>query len=70
MVSTKPVRGDPDDSPDAVLVRALRLEIAGYWAWKRARHGVWCGTPYSVFAYTWTYIGVWTKARLPWPGKC
>jgi hypothetical protein len=48
MVSTKPVRGDPDDSPDAVLERALRLEIAGYWPWNSA---VWSLVLHALFGF-------------------
>jgi hypothetical protein len=40
MVSTKSVRRDPDDRADAVLERAFRLEIAGYWPWKSLVWGV------------------------------
>ena len=36
MVPSQPVRGDPHDGPEAILERALRLELAGYWPWKSA----------------------------------
>ena len=55
MVSTKPVCGEPDDRPDAVLERALRLEISGHWpwtgsVWSLAMHAVF-GVCLSVAAY-------------------
>jgi hypothetical protein len=58
MVSTKPVCGDPDDSPDAVLERALRLEISGHWPWKGS---VWSLAMHAVFGlclYLAVYRGV------------
>jgi hypothetical protein len=55
MVSTKPVCGDPDDTPDAVLERALRLEIAGYWPWNSA---VWSLVLHAVFVFCF-YLAVY-----------
>jgi hypothetical protein len=58
MVSTKPVCGDRDDSPDAVLERALRLEIAGYWPWKSAIWGVVLHAVFGLCLYVAVYRGV------------
>ena len=58
MVSTKPVCGDPDDTPDAVLERALRLEIAGYWPWKSVVWGVVLHAVFGLCLYVAVYRGV------------
>ena len=55
MVSTKPVCGEPDDSPDAVLERALRLEISGHWPWNSA---AWSLVLHAVFGFC-IYVAVY-----------
>jgi hypothetical protein len=58
MVSTQPVRRDPDDGPDAVLERALRLEIAGYWPWRSAVWAVVLHAAFGLCLYVAVYRGV------------
>jgi hypothetical protein len=58
MVSTKPVCRDPDDGSDAVLERALRLEIAGYWPWKSAIWGLVMHAGLGLCLYLAIYGGV------------
>jgi hypothetical protein len=57
MVSTNPVRRDPDDGPDGVLERALRLEIAGYWPWKSVVWGVVLHAVFGLCLYVAVYRG-------------
>jgi hypothetical protein len=58
MVSTKPVCGDRDDSPDAVLERALRLEFTGYWPWKGSAWGLLLHAVFGLCLYVAVYRGV------------